>query len=350
MYQSSSLPHHGLSAALLLLGFIWSTAYAQTTVAIVGDEPVTQQQVDDSIGNQIYALERQLFALRNTALDNLISRKLLEREAARQKLSIEDLKNRWMGGEIKVEAAQIEDLFQKNQAAFGLMNPDEVREKLRLDLEAQVRLKRFREALSALRQKTLVNVLLAEPRVGPLHPSYAFAAKGRTNATVVITEFSDFQCPYCRAVQATLNQVLKEHPDDVRLEFKHLPLEDHPFAFAAARSAFCAGKQGAFWKFHDALFDSTALSQQRIETIPRELGLDVQDFQACMSSPDSQTAINADLQEARRLGLEGTPSFIINGRPLLGSATVEAFNDAIARELNPSPLRISTSQNEGTRP
>jgi predicted DsbA family dithiol-disulfide isomerase len=342
MYRSSSLSHQCLAA--LVLSLLCSLGQAQSIVAKVGGDPITQQQVDDSVGNQVYALERQLFALRKTALDNLISRKILEREAARQKLSIEQLKNRWMEGEVKIDIAQLEDLFQQNKAAFGLMNPDEVREKLRLDLEAQVRLKRYREALSALREKTLVDVLLEEPRIGWLHSTDVFASKGRPDARVVITEFSDFQCPYCRAVQAILDQVLKAHPDDVRLEFKNLPLEGHAFAFTAARSAFCGGKQGAFWKFHDALFNSSSLSQQRIANIPRELGLNLQDFQACMSSPDSQTAINADLMEAGRLGLEGTPSFIINGRPLPGGATVEAFNEAIARELNSSPTRISTSQ------
>jgi predicted DsbA family dithiol-disulfide isomerase len=337
-----SLPHHCLAA--LLLSLLCSMVQAQSILAKVGGEPITEQQVDDSLGNQLYTLQRQLFALRKTALDNLISRKILEREAARQKLSIEQLKNRWMDGEVNVDPARIEDLFQQNKAAFGLMNPDEVREKLRLDLEAQVRLKRYRDALSTLREKTLVEVLLEEPRVGLQQSSDTFASKGRSDAKIVITEFSDFQCPYCRAVQATLNQVLNQHPDDVRLEFRNLPLEGHPFAFVAARSAFCGGKQGAFWKFHDALFTSASLSQQRIENIPRELGLNLQKFQACMSSPDSQTAINADLMEARRLGLEGTPSFLINGRPLLGGATVEAFNEVIARELNPSPTRISTSQ------
>ena len=158
---------------------------------------------------------------------------------------------------------------------------------------------------------------------------------GPANARVTLVEFSDFQCPYCRQVQSTLKEVLKQHPEDVRLEFKHLPLEGHPFALSAARSAFCGGKQGAFWKFHDELFTSPSLSTQLIAGIALKLGLNQKEFDECVSSQESQSAISRDLQEARRLGLDGTPSFIINGKPLLGAASLEEFNEAIARELTP---------------
>jgi protein-disulfide isomerase len=353
--HSSAFPHqrlgrkHQLQLLLLVLvvGFFGSTVKSQnleTPAARVGDNVITQREVDESLGNQIYAVQQQLFALRKAALNNIISRKILESEAARQKLTIDQLKNKWMAGDVTVDPAQVEELFQKNRSAFGLMSTDEIREKLRIDLEGQVRLKRYRDALNALREKANVEVLIEEPRLKLLNASDTTTSRGPAGAKVVITEFSDFQCPYCRQVQGTLKEVLKQHADDVRLEFKHLPLDGHPFAFTAARSAFCGGKQGAFWKFHDALFDSTSLTHQTVETISQNLGLNQTEFAACLESQESQAAIMADLQEARRLGLDGTPSFIINGRPLLGAATVVEFNEAIARELNKLTLTTSTSQ------
>jgi protein-disulfide isomerase len=306
----------------------------ETVVARVDGNNITQREVDDSVGSQIYALEQQLFTLRNTALNNLVSRKVLEIEAARQNISIEQLKSKWMAGDVKVDASEVEDLFQKNRSAFRLLNPDEAKEKLRIDLEGQVRLKRYREALNAVRQNTRIEILLDEPRLRLMRGNNVAASKGRSDARVVITEFSDFQCPYCKQVQATLKEVLKQHSDDVRLEFKHLPLEGHPFALTAARSAFCAGKQGVFWEFHDELFNSSSISQQTIAAIAAKLRLQQKEFDVCLTSPESQAAVTRDLQEARRLGLDGTPSFIINGKPFLGAASLEEFNEAIARELN----------------
>jgi protein-disulfide isomerase len=337
--HSSSFPHQRFDFLLLLfvVGFFCSTIRAQnseTLAARVGSDTITRRELDESLGSQLYTLEQQLFAIKKAALNNLISRKLLESEAARQKVSVAELKTKWMAGEVKVDPAQVEELFQKNRSAFGLISADEIREKLRLDLESQVRLKRYRDALNALREKNNIQVLLDEPRLSLLNSSDVTPSKGPADAKIVITEFSDFQCPYCKQVQITLKEVLKQHADEVRLEFKHLPLEGHPFAFVAAQSAFCGGKQGAFWKFHDALFDSSSLTQQTFATISHSLGLNQTDFEACLTSQESQAAIMSDLQEARRLGLDGTPSFIINGKPLLGAATVEDFNEAIARELN----------------
>src|SRR6185369_5174566 len=161
MHHTSSFPHQ-LFCISLLVAFICSPVKAQkvgTVVAKVGETVITQRELDDSVGSQIYALEQQLFTLRKTALNNLISRKVLESEAARQRLSIDQLKSKWMAGEVKVDPAEVEDLFQRNRSAFGLFNPDEAKEKLRIDLEGQVRLKRYREALNVARDKTRIEVL-----------------------------------------------------------------------------------------------------------------------------------------------------------------------------------------------
>ncbi|HEY5404402.1 MAG TPA: thioredoxin domain-containing protein [Pyrinomonadaceae bacterium] len=348
MLESSSIPYQfssriapnatslSIFGVLLLIVLFPLTLMAQrseTVVAKVGGEEITQAEVDDTVSSQIYALDQQLFNLRKAALNNLIGRKIIEREAARQKLAVDQLKSKWMAGEVTIDQAQVTDLYQKNLPAFGLMNPEEAKEKLRLDLEAQSRLKRFREELSALREKTTVEILLEEPRLRVTKSRDLRASKGPADAKVVITEFSDFQCPYCKEVQATLRKVLEAHSSDVRLDFRNLPLEGHPFALTAARSAHCGGKQGAFWKFHDALFESVEPSSEKVLGIAQKLGLNVSAFKSCLESPETESAIGADLKEAQRLGLDGTPSFIINGKLLLGVASFEEFNNAILREL-----------------
>jgi predicted DsbA family dithiol-disulfide isomerase len=357
MTASSSIPHTShfavrsrhklLRCGLLLFASILSlTVKAQspkTIVARVSGQVITQEEVDDTVISQIFALQQQLFALRKTALNNLITKKLLEDEASRQKLSLEQLKSKWMSGPVTVDPAQVNELYLKNLSAFGLMSPDEAKEKLRLDLEGQVRLKRYRDELDALRRQTRIEVILEEPRLRLSRLTVRGSSKGPVDAKVVITEFSDFQCPYCRQVQSTLTRVLQQYPADVRLEFKYLPLEIHPLAFTAARAAYCAGKQGSFWRFHDALFESEELSLQKVQSISHNLNLNLQEFETCLQSAESQTAITADLQEAQRLGIDGTPSFIINGKLLRGVASFEEFNNAIVHELNGSQPTTSTS-------
>jgi len=359
MYKSSSNPHHLKQPFLksprligLLLGAVIVTCVSavkaqdpQTIVARLGEQIITQHEIDEIASGQIYSLQKELFALRTATLTNLITKKILEREANRQRLSIDELKNKWMAGPVVVDQTQVNELYLKNRSAFGQMSEDEAKEKLRLDLESQVRLKRYRDQIAALRQMSKIDLLLEEPRLSVSKNVDSAAVKGPANARVVITEFSDFQCPYCKEVQANVSRVMQVYADQVRLEFKSLPIESHRFAFTAAKAGYCAGKQNAFWQVHDALFAAADLSQSTIDEIVGDLKLKIEEFDECLSSTESQAAVIADLAEARRLGIEGTPTFVINGKLLRGAASFEEFSDVIEHELKNAQFKSSTSQN-----
>jgi len=240
-----------------------------------------------------------------------------------------------MSGPIEVTREQVEELYQANRAVFALMSPDEAKEKLRLDLEGQGRLKKYREAIARFRAAAKVEVLLDEPRLPSLNTAGAESI-GPTNARVVLTEYSDFQCPYCREVQNTVKAILREYPVEVRLIFKHLPLEIHPMAFRSAQAAFCAGKQGAFWKFHDSLFQSELSSSDVLTKLAQDLGLDVTQFEKCLTAPESRAAISNHLAEAQQLGINSTPTFLINGKLIRGAISFAELKGAIERELKNS--------------
>jgi protein-disulfide isomerase len=359
MYKSSSTPHHStqrfLKSCRLFAIFIGASIVTcaaavkaqdpHTIVARVGDQIITYQEIDEIVSGQIYSLQQQLFALRRSTLNNLITKKLVEAEASRKKLSLHELKNKWMSGPVVVDQTQVNELYQKNRSAFGQMNADEAKEKLRLDLESQVRLKRYRDEIAVLRQKTNIDVLLEEPRLSVSKNLNPAAVKGPTNARVVITEFSDFQCPYCKEVQANVSRVMQVYGDQVRLEFKSLPIEIHPLAFAAAKACYCGGEQKAFWQVHDALFAAADPSQSTIDQIARDLKLNNEQFENCLSSTESQAAVMADVAEARRLGIEGTPTFIVNGKLLRGALSFEEFSAVIEHEIKNAQIKSSTSQN-----
>src|SRR6185369_11349320 len=134
-------------------------AYAQSAeavVATVNNIEITQKQVDDSVAAQIYPLQQQLYAIRKAALENLITTKILESEAAARRVQIEELRKQLTLGEVNVTRAQVEEAYKQNASFFATMSPDEARERLRLDLENQARMKHYRAGLDGLRQKWTV--------------------------------------------------------------------------------------------------------------------------------------------------------------------------------------------------
>jgi protein-disulfide isomerase len=312
-------------------------------LASVNGSEITQKQVDDSVAARIYPLQQQLYAIRKAALENLITTRLLENEATARGIPIEELRRQLTLGEINVTRVQVEEAYKQNASFFASMSPDEARERLRLDLENQARMKNYRLGLEALRKKWTVKVNFAAPAFVSELDDGVSPAKGSARPLVTIVEFSDFECPYCNAVQATLKQIMETYGNDVRLVFKHLPSEGHQNSLPAARAAYCAAEQDRFWQFHDALFASRSLSPASFDEIAADLGLGVPKFQACLSSEQSRAAIIKDIETARLFRIESTPSFIVNGQLIKGALSFADFQKIIERELGQRAQKQSST-------
>ncbi|MCX6038212.1 MAG: DsbA family protein [Chloroflexi bacterium] len=162
---------------------------------------------------------------------------------------------------------------------------------------------------------------------------------GPEDAPVTIVEFSDYQCPYCQSwYQQTFDRLMANYPGQIRFVYRDLPLPGHPESLPAAEAANCAGEQGAYWKFHDALFSGQyALGRAAYEQYAADLGLEPAAFTACLDDHRTQNEVRADAADATRLGLTGTPSFVINGRILIGALPFEDFKAIIDEELAVKP-------------
>jgi protein-disulfide isomerase len=329
---------------LLFGGSVFGQA-PDAVVASVNNIEITQKQVDESVARQIYPLQQQLYAIRKAALDNLITTKILESEAAARGISIEELRRQLTLGEINVTSGQVEEAYTQNASFFASMSPDEARERLRLDLENQARMKHYRAGLEALRKKWAVNLSLPPPSIALELDDGLSPAKGSRKPLVTIVEFSDFECPFCNAVQNTLRQILQSYGRDVRLVFKHLPLEGHRNSLPAARAAYCAAEQDRFWQFHDALFDSKNLSPPVFTQIATDLGLGMPKFEACLSSEQSRAGVVKDIETARLFRIESTPSFIVNGKLIQGALSFADFQKIIEHELSQRANQKQSSTN-----
>jgi protein-disulfide isomerase len=158
-------------------------------------------------------------------------------------------------------------------------------------------------------------------------------AKGPATAKVNIVAFSDFQCPFCSRVVATIDKIEKEYPNDVRIFFRHNPLEFHPNAPLAAEAAVAAEAQGKFWEMHDKMFANQAnILRPDLEKYAGEIGLDVGKFKAALDSGAGKPRVQQDLALARQIGVQGTPNFYINGRNLQGAQPFEEFKKVIDDE------------------
>jgi protein-disulfide isomerase len=134
----------------------------------------------------------------------------------------------------------------------------------------------------------------------------------------VLVEFSDFQCPYCAEAHKTLKQLLAKHQGEVKLVYKHLPLISiHEQAIPAARAAWAANQQGKFWEYQDALFtNQKQLGEALYLDIAKKLDLDLEKFNSDRLLAD--TAIGEDIQLAQKLGVAGTPFFVLNSKTFSG--------------------------------
>ncbi|MFZ5445939.1 MAG: DsbA family protein [Myxococcota bacterium] len=158
--------------------------------------------------------------------------------------------------------------------------------------------------------------------------------KGPKNAAVTIVAFSDFQCPFCSRVVPTLHDLEKQYEGKIKLVFKHQPLPFHNNAKIAAAASMAANEQGKFWEMHDKLFSNQqALDRPNLERYASELGLDMGKFKAALDSNKFDAYIQADSAEGMRVGANGTPTFFINGRQLVGAQPIDSFKAVIDEEL-----------------
>jgi protein-disulfide isomerase len=157
--------------------------------------------------------------------------------------------------------------------------------------------------------------------------------KGAENGKIVIQEFSDFQCPFCSRVLPTMEQILKEYPNDVKIVWRNMPLDFHkdaPLAAEAALEAFAQGGNKAFWKMHDTLFaNQKALSRADLEKYAADIGLDVERFKAALDSGKHKGRVQKDIEVAKKVGVSGTPAFTVNGYFVSGAQPFQQFDKAI---------------------
>lgn len=308
-------------------------------VAEVNGEPITADEVERNLGVELEKLEQQVYELKRQQVEQLIAQRLLAREATRRGLSVEDL----VAAEVTAKAKTVtpQDVETFYEAAKDRIPPNQpnVKDQIRQFLTTQNQGQRRQEFVNALRAEAKVSIRLEPPPVTRQAVSIEGApVRGEAAAPVTIVEFSDFHCPFCRRVKPTLARVLEQYAGKVKLVYKDLPLDSlHPQARRASEAGRCAGDQGRFWEYHDLLVDrGNDASDATLKGVAAQVGLDAAAFEQCLASGRFREAVQRDVSEAERLGINGTPAFFINGRALSGAQPFETFARIIDEELSGS--------------
>lgn len=158
---------------------------------------------------------------------------------------------------------------------------------------------------------------------------------GPEHAPVTVVEYGDFECPTCKQAAPSLKLLLQRFPEQVRLVFRHFPLEEvHPHALCAAEAAEVASAQGKFWEMHDLLFDNQLhLRRAQLRSYAERLNLDLARYTAEMDDDIYRQRIREHIDGGRRSGVRGTPGIFLNGVIHDVSAGMQSLFDEVEATL-----------------
>ncbi len=303
-------------------------------VAKIGDQEITWQQLDDKAAARLVRLRVQAYEMRKQALDEMIDTQLMEAEATKRGVTLEELEKAEVADKVTEPTdEEAKEYFDKNPPR-GQVDFERIKPRVKAYMKRQQEQELRTAFIATLREAASVEVFMEPLRFdvdhGEGNPTYGDVE----NAPVVIVEFSEFQCPYCSRVNPTLDQVKEEYGDKVAFVFRDFPLPMHKEAGKAAEASHCAQEQGKFWEMHDVLFDNQrALQVDKLKGYATELGLDQAKFDECLDSGRYAANVDADKAAGEKVGVSGTPAFFINGQFLNGARPFESFKEVIDAEL-----------------
>ena len=306
-------------------------------LATIKGEAITSGDVEDSLLPMIFDVQEQVYKLRRDELELTINDTLLNQEAQKRKITTEAL----LDAEVKpkpVTEQQAQTFYDQNKDRVSgdfAQTKDAIKQYLE-----QIEVRQAERAfVEKLRATATIQVFL----VAPESPVFAISTNdqpslGSADAPVTIVAFTDYQCPSCAAMHPVLEQLVKEYGSKVRLVTRDFPLSQHTEAFKAAEAAEAAREQGKYWEYIQILLrNQSALSVEKLKGYATELALDRTRFDKALDTGKFAEAVQRDLEDGVKLGINGTPTIFINGRRVSakGYEELKATIDAAFKAASP---------------
>jgi protein-disulfide isomerase len=321
--------------ASVLMGTAPTRAAADDgALATVGAKTFTRAEIEARVKPKLAEVEAQRFEIMREGLDEAIAEELFKLEAAARKITPEQLEKDEIDAKVPAPTdAEMQKVYDDNKEDLQGQTLEQVKPQIIEYLKAEKAQGRRVAFIAELKAKYKTVDKLKAPTV-----EVATAGRpergGGPKAPVTIVEFSDYQCPFCKRGEDSVQKVFETYGDKVRIVFRDYPLPFHERARPAAEAANCANAQGKFWEYNKKLFaNQGALSDDNLKTYAKDLGLDTAKFDECYGKKPFSTSIDKDLADGVTAGVNGTPAFFINGRSLSGAQPFEKFKEVIDEEL-----------------
>jgi protein-disulfide isomerase/ribosomal protein L12E/L44/L45/RPP1/RPP2 len=323
--------------SLVALGLLSAAQAADPPVAKIGNRTISRAELEKRLKSELLEIDMQRYEALHEGLEEMIADELIKQEAQARGVTPEALTKT----EIEDKAAKPTDdqamkLYDANKDKLGNASFESVKPRI-IDHLKQGMIEERKEAfVTELKKKYKTEVSLRPPVI-EVGTGGRSSRGGGPNAPVTMIEFSDYECPFCKRADETVQQVMKTYGDKVRLVHRDFPLSIHNRARPAAEAARCAEAQGKFWDYHTKLFASQDLSPEKLQALATEVGLDRAKFDECVAKPPFKDSIDKDIADGTDAGVTGTPAFFINGRMLSGAQPFEKFKEVIDEELARGP-------------
>jgi protein-disulfide isomerase len=322
-----------------------NSSHPPEPLAVIGGQTIDESQFPAGEQLQLQRMMQQVYGVELRALHEVLDQKLVDAEARRKGVSVEDLvKTEVISKAQDPSGDQVGAYYQAHQ---GQINQpfDEAKDRIRLGMkEAEIQRARMLY-IQGLWQQAVSDgelvVFLNPPKLElPIDPA---RLRGDPKAPVTILEFSDFTCLSCRKAESTLTELLTKYPGQVKLGYRDFPLREiHPQAQLAAEASRCAGEQGKYWEYHDLLFaEPDKQTREGLLENARTLKLDEKQFDTCLSSGRFKPQIDQDIQLGTHVGVVTTPEVFVNGILINSAQPAADFQKIIDQELSTSKQKPS---------
>jgi protein-disulfide isomerase len=287
---------------------------------------------------RLHELEMQGYRLKRERLEQMVAQTIIEREAARHGVPVESFIDQTILSNVpEPTQEELDHYFQDNPSLKPTWKgtPEDLDKNVRATLRQRKSYQMIMDKARSLYAQEGVVITLKEPEPPRVRVNLADAAiQGPSEAPVTVVEFSDYQCPACRRNHETMKKILETYRDRVQYAYKDFPLRSHRWAAKAAEGARCAGEQHKFAEFQDMLFNGDQEpAPDQMEVYALEMGLDSVQFRQCLDSGKYRSAVEKSIEDGKSIGVNSTPTLVVNGRILTGGQTIESLSKLIEEEL-----------------
>lgn len=307
-----------ISAAVLVSGMMLftsaNTVFAKSIYSVNG-KSVDEKNLPDGLKQKFFEIESEAYQKKKAAAYDQLFNDHVAAETKKTGKSEEEVINKLLGVKDPTEK-ELKDWYEQNKARIPYPF-EQIKDQITRFMKSEKAGAKRNEFVEKLAKDKKFTLSIDEPKAPSLTiNSKGYPVKGKTGAKVKIVEFADYYCPHCKHAFEDFKKIMKKYSSKIELTFMDFPIKGEA-SHQIARGAFCAGKQGKFWEFHDKAFENqNSLSDKSPEAFAKLLSLDEAKFKTCLSSSEAKKHVDNSAAEGRRIGISGTPSIYVNGKKL----------------------------------